>query len=137
MTNDGTTMRIMAQKNATPSAWTRQKEVVVGAQATAVLEENARKAKAEVALIDKVIDESEDGTQFAKLFGFREILTGKQNQTQTAKLSLAPALPILVLRNMKTLRQSLHPMKENLLPLPMRVKMLSLRLQKNMKTSHL
>lgn len=52
VTNDGTTMRIMAQKNATPSAWTRQKEVVVGKQPTAVLIENAEKAKAEVALIE-------------------------------------------------------------------------------------
>lgn len=61
VTNDGTTMRIMAQKSATPSAWTRQKEVIVGAQATAVLEENARKAKAEVALIDAIADEPVDG----------------------------------------------------------------------------
>lgn len=65
VTNDGTTMRIMAQKSATPSAWTRQKEVIVGAQATAVLEENARKAKAEVALIDNVLDESVEGTHVA------------------------------------------------------------------------
>lgn len=63
VTNDGTTMRIMAQKNAIPSAWTRQREVIVGEQATAVLEENARKAKAEVALIEKIIDEPDEGTQ--------------------------------------------------------------------------
>lgn len=62
VTNDGTTMRIMAQKNAIPSAWTRQREVIVGEQATAVLEENARKAKAEVALIEKIIDEPDEGT---------------------------------------------------------------------------
>lgn len=46
-------MRIMAQKNATPSAWTRQKEVIVGKQPTAVLVENSEKARAEVALIEE------------------------------------------------------------------------------------
>ena len=62
VTNDGTTMRIMAQKNAAPSAWTRQKEVITGKTATAVLEENARKAKAEVALIEEALaDEAAQG----------------------------------------------------------------------------
>ena len=50
-------MRIMAQKNAAPSAWTRQKEVITGKTATAVLEENARKAKAEVVLIEEALAE--------------------------------------------------------------------------------
>ncbi|KAH9874036.1 hypothetical protein IAQ61_004664 [Plenodomus lingam] len=57
VTNDGTTMRIMAQKSAQPSAWTRQKEVIVGQPATAILVENARKAKAEVAFIEAEIAE--------------------------------------------------------------------------------
>lgn len=62
VTNDGTTMRIMAQKNATPSAWTRQKEVIVGVPATAVLVENAKKAKAEVARIEaELADEDAEG----------------------------------------------------------------------------
>lgn len=62
VTNDGTTMRIMTQKNASPSAWTRQKEVIIGQQPTAVLEENARKAKAEVALIEaELADEVAEG----------------------------------------------------------------------------
>jgi hypothetical protein len=55
VTNDGTTMRIMAQKSATPSAWTRQKEVITSQPATIVLEENAKKAKAEVALIEEAL----------------------------------------------------------------------------------
>ncbi|KAF1924819.1 uncharacterized protein M421DRAFT_271364 [Didymella exigua CBS 183.55] len=46
-------MRIMAQKNATPSAWTRQKEVITGKQPTAVLVENAEQARAQVALIEE------------------------------------------------------------------------------------
>ncbi|KAF2743081.1 hypothetical protein M011DRAFT_529339 [Sporormia fimetaria CBS 119925] len=53
VTNDGTTMRIMAQKNGTPSAWTRQKEVITGQAATAVLVENAKKAKEAVAIIEQ------------------------------------------------------------------------------------
>ncbi|KAI1266124.1 hypothetical protein F5Y18DRAFT_435050 [Xylariaceae sp. FL1019] len=62
VTNDGTTMRIMAQKTATPSAWTRQKEVITSQPATIVLEENAKKAKAEVALIEAaLVDESVEG----------------------------------------------------------------------------
>ncbi|KAI0147799.1 hypothetical protein GGR57DRAFT_475869 [Xylariaceae sp. FL1272] len=55
VTNDGTTMRIMAQKAAKPSAWTRQKEVITSQPATIVLEENAKKAKAEVALIEEAL----------------------------------------------------------------------------------
>lgn len=63
VTNDGTTMRIMAQKSATPSAWTRQKEVITSNPATIVLEENAKKAKADVALIaDALADDSAKGT---------------------------------------------------------------------------
>ncbi|KAI1321093.1 hypothetical protein F5Y16DRAFT_417104 [Xylariaceae sp. FL0255] len=54
VTNDGTTMRIMAQKSATPSAWTRQKEVITSNPATIVLEENARKAKADVELVANI-----------------------------------------------------------------------------------
>jgi hypothetical protein len=55
-------MRIMAQKNASPSAWTRQKEVIVGQPATAILVENAKKAKAEVKLIEaELADESVEG----------------------------------------------------------------------------
>lgn len=50
-------MRIMAQKNATPSAWTRQKEVITSQPATIVLEENAKKAKAEVLLIEEALAE--------------------------------------------------------------------------------
>lgn len=46
-------MRIMAQKNGTPSAWTRQREVITGENATAVLVENAKKAKEAVALIEQ------------------------------------------------------------------------------------
>jgi hypothetical protein len=62
VTNDGTTMRIMAQKNSALSAWTRQKEVIVGKPATAVLEENAKKAKAEVAMIEaELADEAVEG----------------------------------------------------------------------------
>jgi hypothetical protein len=57
VTNDGTTMRIMAQKTATPSAWTRQKEVVGVQTATAVLETNAAKAKEEAELIKKALAE--------------------------------------------------------------------------------
>lgn len=53
VTNDGTTMRIMAQKNALPSAWTRQKEVIVGKPATAILVANAKKAKDEVKIIEE------------------------------------------------------------------------------------
>lgn len=53
VTNDGTTMRIMAQKSATPSAWTRQKEVLVENPATAVLVANARKAVDETKLIEE------------------------------------------------------------------------------------
>ena len=56
VTNDGTTMRIMVQKNGNPSAWTRQKEVIVSQPATAVLIENAEKAKAEVAIIRQEIE---------------------------------------------------------------------------------
>lgn len=58
-------MRIMAQKNGTPSAWTRQKEVITGQVATAVLVENAKKAKEAVAIIEKEIveDESAGGTK--------------------------------------------------------------------------
>jgi hypothetical protein len=59
VTNDGTTMRIMAQKNALPSAWTRQKEVIVGKPATAILVENAKKAKAEVKLIEEELADEE------------------------------------------------------------------------------
>jgi hypothetical protein len=62
VTNDGTTMRIMAQKNALPSAWTRQKEVIVGKPATAILVENARKAKAEVKLIEEELADEEAAT---------------------------------------------------------------------------
>jgi hypothetical protein len=61
VTNDGTTMRIMAQKNASPSAWTRQKEVIVGQPATAVLVENAKRAKAEVKLIEAEL--ADDSTE--------------------------------------------------------------------------
>ncbi|KAI8940564.1 hypothetical protein NX059_004241 [Plenodomus lindquistii] len=43
----------MAQKRAQPSAWTRQNEVMVGQPATAILVENARNVKAEVALIEQ------------------------------------------------------------------------------------
>ncbi|KAI1109969.1 hypothetical protein F5Y14DRAFT_444299 [Nemania sp. NC0429] len=57
VTNDGTTMRIMAQKSAAPSAWTRQKEVITSQPATIVLEENAKRAKAEVALIEEALAE--------------------------------------------------------------------------------
>ncbi|RYN93450.1 hypothetical protein AA0119_g9487 [Alternaria tenuissima] len=46
-------MRIMAQKNALPSAWTRQKEVIVGKPATAILVANAKKAKDEVKIIEE------------------------------------------------------------------------------------
>ncbi|KNG51198.1 hypothetical protein DDE82_005910 [Stemphylium lycopersici] len=53
VTNDGTTMRIMAQKNALPSAWTRQKEVIVAKPATAILIENAEKAKEQAKLIEE------------------------------------------------------------------------------------
>ncbi|KAL9115746.1 MAG: hypothetical protein Q9227_000114 [Pyrenula ochraceoflavens] len=60
VTNDGTTMRIMAQKSATPSAWTRQKETIVESPATAVLEANAEKAKAEVHLIEEQLAEEEE-----------------------------------------------------------------------------
>lgn len=53
-------MRIMAQKNAVPSAWTRQREVITGKPATAVLVENAKKAKAEVAVIEaELADQAE------------------------------------------------------------------------------
>lgn len=61
MTNDGTTMRIMAQKSAAPSAWTRQKEVITSSPATIVLEENAKKAKAEVALIADALADIDEG----------------------------------------------------------------------------
>ncbi|KAI1181656.1 hypothetical protein F5B17DRAFT_436517 [Nemania serpens] len=62
VTNDGTTMRIMAQKSATPSAWTRQREVITSQPATIVLEENAKKAKAEVSLIEEALaDEPAEG----------------------------------------------------------------------------
>lgn len=59
VTNDGTTMRIMAQKAATPSAWTRQKEVISGQTATAVLEENAKKAKEDVKLIEEALNDDD------------------------------------------------------------------------------
>lgn len=61
VTNDGTTMRIMAQKSGTPSAWTRQKEVLVEAPATAILVANAEKAKAEAKLIEEQ-QADEEGT---------------------------------------------------------------------------
>lgn len=64
-------MRIMAQKNATPSAWTRQKEVVVGKQPTAVLVENAEKAKAEVALIEQELAESPIEGEHSSLHALR------------------------------------------------------------------
>ena len=67
VTNDGTTMRIMAQKNASPSVWTRQKEVIVGKQPTAVLEENARKATAEVALIEAELADEATGGQWSSV----------------------------------------------------------------------
>lgn len=64
VTNDGTTMRIMAQKSATPSAWTRQNEVIIENPATAVLEANAEKAKAEVHLIEEQLaEEAVEGEQ--------------------------------------------------------------------------
>lgn len=47
----------MAQKSATPSAWTRQKVVIASQPATIVLEENAKKAKAEVLLIEEALAE--------------------------------------------------------------------------------
>ncbi len=59
VTNDGTTMRIMVQKSATPSAWTRQKEVIAESPATAVLVANAAKAKDEVELIAKQLADDE------------------------------------------------------------------------------
>lgn len=62
LTNDRTTMRIMAQKNASPSAWTRQKEVMTAKQPPAVLVQNAEKAKTEVALIAaELVDETANG----------------------------------------------------------------------------
>lgn len=64
MTNDGTTMRIMVQKSATPSAWTRQKEVLVENPATAVLVANAEKAKAEVKLIEEALVEESEGEPY-------------------------------------------------------------------------
>ncbi|KAJ5150900.1 uncharacterized protein N7482_010152 [Penicillium canariense] len=60
VTNDGTTMRIMAQKSATPSAWTRQKEVLVESPATAVLAANAEKAKDEVKVIKEQLEDEGD-----------------------------------------------------------------------------
>ena len=54
-------MRIMAQKSAAPSAWTRQKEVITSSPATIVLEENAKKAKAEVAMIADALADIDEG----------------------------------------------------------------------------
>jgi hypothetical protein len=51
----------MAQKTAAPSAWTRQKEVITNSPATIVLEENAKKAKAEVALIADALADIDEG----------------------------------------------------------------------------
>ncbi|KAJ5986739.1 hypothetical protein N7451_011104 [Penicillium sp. IBT 35674x] len=59
VTNDGTTMRIMAQKSGTPSAWTRQKEVLVEDPATVILEAKAEKAKAEVKMIEEQLADEE------------------------------------------------------------------------------
>ncbi|KAI8633210.1 hypothetical protein F5Y19DRAFT_294110 [Xylariaceae sp. FL1651] len=73
VTNDGTTMRIMAQKTATPSAWTRQKEVITSQPATVVLEENAKKARAEVALIEEAI--AEEAAEEASLEAVPESVT--------------------------------------------------------------
>lgn len=53
VTNDGTTMRIMAQIAARPSVWTRQKEVAVDDRAGAVLLEKEAAAE-EQALTDDV-----------------------------------------------------------------------------------
>lgn len=47
--NDGTTMSAMAQRNAIPTAWTRQKELITASQPSAVLMDSAEKAKVEVA----------------------------------------------------------------------------------------
>lgn len=55
-------MRIMAQKSAAPSAWTRQKEMIIESPATAVLEANAEKAKTEVRLIqEQLAEEAAEG----------------------------------------------------------------------------
>lgn len=65
VTNDGTTMRIMAQKSGTPSAWTRQKEVLVEDPATVILEAKAEKAKAEVKMIEEQLaDEEAEGQRY-------------------------------------------------------------------------
>jgi ferric-dicitrate binding protein FerR (iron transport regulator) len=62
VTNDGTAMQIVVQKRSAPSAWTRQKEVVVDRPATTVLEENGRKAKAEVTMSEaELADEALEG----------------------------------------------------------------------------
>jgi hypothetical protein len=63
VTNDGTTMRIMVQKNGNPSAWTRQKEVIVSQPATAVLAENAKRAMDEVAIIEKELAAAEEDAE--------------------------------------------------------------------------
>jgi hypothetical protein len=60
VTNDGTTMRIMVQKSGNPSAWTRQKEVIVSQPATAVLVENAKRAVEEASIIEKELAAAEE-----------------------------------------------------------------------------
>ena len=42
VSNDGTTMRIMAQMAAKPSAWTRQKEVTQDDRGEIIIEENRK-----------------------------------------------------------------------------------------------
>jgi hypothetical protein len=76
VTNDGTTMRIMAQKNALPSAWTRQKEVIVGKPATAILVENAKKAKAEVKLIEEELADEEAAAGMSPCYDIESRMLG-------------------------------------------------------------
>lgn len=56
-------MRIMVQKAGNPSAWTRQKEVIVSQPATAVLAENAKRAMEEVAIIEKELAAAEEDAE--------------------------------------------------------------------------
>ena len=57
VSNDGTTMRIMAQKEAKPSAWTRQREIITDEKATDDIKQKEDISTDEQSALDKVKDQ--------------------------------------------------------------------------------
>lgn len=82
VTNDGTTMRIMAQTSAKPSVWTRQKEVVIDDRAGAILLEQEAAAAEEQAPTDDVDTEDVEPSEG------QEAETDKPTEEAAAPLAL-------------------------------------------------